>query len=299
MAVSDENASRVQALNIAGSFFPRRCAKEFRRHPRTWQVIAEEYPVASPRPGPKGSQASAADLIVVNPPGRGAIVCLGVECKKADPRFKEWVFFKKFGGDNRFRHASLALTNPKVEQPIRLLREGNLIDLYDFGRELTGQYTKERQTETPSTKTTSQRIQDAAQQAALTVRSLAHELWTRIPDRKTKALDWATLNQWIHFVPLVLTTAKLLVCDFDAGNVDLQSGEISPESVTFEEKRFVLYDYPATGGLAFWSDDFEDLGKVADSFDAFARMHVLFLQTSALGRLAESQFPLKFLIEGW
>jgi len=292
LAAPDEDSHRVDALNIAGSFFPRRCAEEFRSRAR-WSVVAEEYPVFYPRDGRIGERLeSAADMIVATASGCGPRVFLTVECKKADPRFVEWVFIKKYAHSSqlhRFRNLALSWDGVIGERPLRVLREGNPADpLCDFGCELMTESTGKDRPKPPTT----QRIQDAARQAVLALRSFVDELWQRNADTREPAMKASTVLQWLaqshrlDFVPVVITTAKLLVCDFDARSVDLRSARMASGLVKFDERPWVVYDYPLTGGLSFGADDVLPYNIQANPLEIMTKIHVLFLQSSNLPTLA-------------
>src|SRR5262245_36823232 len=88
--------SRTHALNAEGVFFQQRVAAEFRRI--GWTLAAQEYPVAFPRgTGPLPGKEGRLDLLVRNS-RQITHIWLAVECKKADRKYKEWVFFPNTAG---------------------------------------------------------------------------------------------------------------------------------------------------------------------------------------------------------
>ncbi len=291
-APTDDEA-RTEALNVAGTFFQRRVVSLFRgRIP--WMVIAEEYPVEYPQEGPPSERESSAMdiwLAAVGEPGlRGrAVASCQVECKKADPGFTDWVFFRKAGADHRFRH--LTLRYLEDGRPALMLQQGNLTDsLCDDGRELKGDYSGRDRT-----KVTSARIQDAARQASLATLSSAFTLMRLSihPFNHVRA---------VQIVPVVVTTANLLLCEFPVNQVDLSTGQLSPGvTATFTPRDFIVYDYPLTGGLALRADrvQFAD-SLVEENPESLIKMQVVILNSrTGLDRFVADVLPVARLIEGW
>lgn len=91
--------ARTHALNVEGIFFQQRVADILRQ--AGWTVVAEEYPVAfPPGNGPIVGKEGRLDIRAERQ-FPGYVTVLAVECKKADPDYKEWVFFPK--GENHIQ----------------------------------------------------------------------------------------------------------------------------------------------------------------------------------------------------
>ena len=290
-----DDEARTEALSMAGAFFQRRVAAAFRgRAP--WRVVAEEYPVEFPREGPLPQrETSAIDVWVaaVAPyggVGRNPALSCQIECKKADPGFTDWVFFRKHGTPLRFRH----LTVHRLEnEPALVLHEWNLTELLcDDGRELKGNYRG-----LDRTRSTSSRIQDAARQAALATLSTAFTLMQApvepFGDRRA-----------VQLVPVVVTTANLLLCEFPLDQVDFASGQLPATAASYSATDYVVYDYPLTSGLSVPTDriGFADgtAGATGGDLEELVKMHVLIVNSSrGLHRLVSEVYPLGVLIQSW
>lgn len=287
-----DDAARTEALNVAGTFFQRKVAGEFRRR-GGWRVLAEEYPVTYPQTGPLSErQSSAMDIWVANSeawhggsPGSPAFAAQ-IECKKADPGFIDWVFLLKHGDDLRFRHLILRRDRDAVPDHNLFVAGGNLHSLCDDGRELKGNYRG-----ADRTKSTSSRIQDAARQAALATLSTALTL-QRNPQ--------PPLGQFrvIHLVPVVVTTANLFICEFALQDIQQATGKLPPKSAKYEPTEYVVYDYPLTGGLTFPGVGIS--GHISDdNIELLVKMHVLIVNAAkGLDALIDKAHPFGVLIEG-
>jgi len=289
---SSNDSARTDALNVAGTFFQRKVAGEFRRS--GWLVLAEEYPVTYPQSGPLSErQSGAMDIWVINSAAfhggspAGSAFSSQMECKKADPGFIDWVFFRKHGSNLRFRHLMLYREDAATQHAL-IVAEGNLHALCDDGRELKGDYRG-----TDRTKSTSSRIQDAARQAALATLSTAMTLRTA---------PQPPLNRFriITLAPVVVTTANLFICEFPLEDVQQATGRLPPKSAEYLPQDYVVYDYPLTGGLALAPGEVALSNRIPDdNIEVLVKMHVLIVNAGkGLDRLIDQAHPLRVLIEG-
>lgn len=282
---------RVEALNVDGGFFQRRCAQEF-RGAKSWKVLAEEYPTEATSSTGRTRDETAIDILAGGA-SSWRRACLSVECKKADPFFKEWIFFRKHGSHHRFRNLAVEDKPNQRRVAIHLL-EGNLSEVVcDYGRELTGRYGER---DRDRTKTPSDRIQNAARQAVLGTRGVALGIANILYTPRENTMAWAHGEKALHLVPMVITTAKLYVCSFSPDDVALDAGSLAHEKAAFEEHSYVIYEHPLTGGLKF---DPELVSRSPDDLDALTKAHVIVLQAQSLPELVQKYTPLARLIEGW
>jgi len=77
--------------------------------------------------------------------------------------------------------------------------------------------------------------------------------------------------RYVHLVPLVVTTASLLICEFNVGEVDLAAGEVPLDKATYTPVPYAVYEYPLTGGLAINPDDIELVDGESD-VDAMVKL---------------------------
>jgi hypothetical protein len=103
----------IHALNIHGVFFERWCEKTVADTPG-WRVRSTNYPGEFPPPnGPLRGKESTLDIRAERM-ASGQLLTLTVECKKNNPEFVDWVFFRKqprqggMGGFAVFRVENIA-----------------------------------------------------------------------------------------------------------------------------------------------------------------------------------------------
>ncbi len=50
-------------------------------------------------------------------------------------------------------------------------------------------------------------------------------------------------NLYASFMPVIFTTAKLWVCDYDISTADLENGKVSLDDAELKERKWVFYQY--------------------------------------------------------
>jgi hypothetical protein len=281
----DPAQSRTYALNVEGIFFQRRVADIFRW--AGWKVAAEEYPVAFP-PGdwPTIGKEGRLDIRVERRFPERRIV-LAVECKKADSSYKDWVFFPK-GHDESIKCAQIirkekdgAATSAtgrdrwEITTAIVELDKGQTCQ---DARELKAEHGK-----TNSWKSATERIEKACYQAAQSTQALVSEIGRR---------QGLLLNHQMEpevttlVMPVVVTTANLLLCHFDAKDVSLQTGEVGWNQVSYEAVDSIVLEYPLPVHLQM--KPLEPL-KVPPEDISMAKKHVLIITGSGLEVFLQSE----------
>jgi hypothetical protein len=275
----DPLQSRTYALNVEGIFFQRRVADIFRW--AGWTVAAEEYPVAFP-PGnwPIVGKEGRLDIRVEKRFPERRIV-LAVECKKADPDYKDWVFFPK-GHDESIKSAQVIRKEKDGATTSTTGRDRweitTAIVGFDTGptcqdaRELKAEHRK-----TNSWKSATERIEKACYQAAQATQALVIE----IGRRQGLLLDHQMEPEVTTAVmPMVVTTANLLLCHFDAKHVSLLTGEIDWTQVSYEAVNLIILEYPLPVHLQM--KPLEPLKLPPEDVDTFAKKHVFIITGSGL-----------------
>jgi len=210
-------------------------------------------------------------------------LCLLIECKKNNPEFVNWVFF------NRFRTPRDAFNVSQVENKPReapasgwdtssaIRNIGGPGDVVaDEARETKGDYAHIRGGD--KTKTSNRAIQDAAYQVALATQAIIEEdssISGRLGMRSgASAPPWKIKA----YIPAIVTTAKLFVCDFDPANVNPVTGEVPFDQASIFEAPSVVFEYTLPRHLQFGPATIS--GSYGEGLvDLFTRIHVLVIQS--------------------
>ncbi|HEX9927556.1 MAG TPA: hypothetical protein VGB02_03315 [Pyrinomonadaceae bacterium] len=247
----------IHALNIHGVFFERWCAKTINETPN-FRVVSTNYSVEFPLPvnGVRGKE-SALD-IRAEITTHDFLLTLIVECKKNNPDFVDWIFFPTQLYRPRILEAPIIINEPKQKTQIgwevkndRTARYFSDIPFTDESRETKGNYQSIPNNST-KTKTSNAAITEAAYQVSLATQAIFFEEL----ENSKKAADIAGLESRPRYseqviLPVIVTSAKLFVCNFDAGNVDPNTGEIPFEKAELKEHPYLIFDYPLPRHLQY------------------------------------------------
>ncbi len=280
---TSEHDWTVHAINIHGVFFERWCQKVVSETPG-WSLDSTNYPVEFPPPnGPIRGKESTLDIRASSREG-DSVTVLPVECKKNNPDFINWIFFKKFRPPRDLFNISQVENTPRdpptvgwsTSSSIRTVQAVSSLPLGDEGRETRGTYSAYSAKD--KTKTSNAAIQDAAYQVALATQAIAQEdssVSERLGMRGTIPMPWRIKV----YLPTIVTTAKLFVCDFDPGNVDPASGEVPFGKTTLTEVPQLIFEYTLPRHLQFGP---AELGQAYGEglVDMFTRMHVMVIQSN-------------------
>lgn len=251
--VSDHDWT-VHSLNIHGTFFERWCQHLINQNPR-WYVRDTQYPVAfSPTSGPlhkASGHESTLDIRAELSYRDGRLLTLLIECKKNNPEFVEWMFFSEANP----RSASSPFIAPAVSCPTatsgkeRHILRPMLKDLYlevpvaDEARETRGDY-KSVKDGSKKTKTANDSISSAAHQVALATQAIfLEEASNNLPDIPIKGAARRRVEKQV-FMPVIVTTAQLHLCEFDPTDISPSEGVIPYEKVKITEKPYLIFKYP-------------------------------------------------------
>ena len=236
-----EDEHRVHALNIHGQFFEKWC-EQVVRTTENWKVEAVEEPVELDLPGRVRVEGTV-DILAER--GEKQRLTLPIECKKANPDLAQWVFFPHRYDDLPIqlrRHRSIASSSTTAGWRL----ERDTVDwprrptVCDAAREVRGQYGTHKVQNWTKTRNTA--IRDASEQVATAQRALVMD-----DARRAVAASQSAGTRWTEqrvFVPVIATTAELLVCRFSAEDVDPTTGEVPLSRATFERTASVIYEYP-------------------------------------------------------
>jgi hypothetical protein len=173
-------------------------------------------------------------------------VVLLIECKKNNPDFVNWIFFPKRGQSSCSTmhlpriHTTVTVAGMLVPSIHTVPLHQPSLPISNDCRETRGNY--ELQKRHDKTKTSNSAITDAANQIALATQSVFSE-----------ETQWASerISQGYHlpssvtlFVPVIVTSANMFLCDFSPENVDPETGEIPYKDAVLSPVNEVVYSYP-------------------------------------------------------
>ena len=244
----------IHSLNIHGTFFERWCANEIKRHPY-WRLRDTQYPVAFSRvTGPLQRAAgheSTLDIRAEMSYGDGRLLTLLIECKKNNPEFVDWIFFSKphSAGLSQFIAPGISCpTATSTGKPERHKLRPMLKELYfdmpltDDARETRGDYQNIRQQ--IKTKTANDSISSGAHQIALATQAIfVEEGSNNLPSSPIKGASRRVVEKQVLF-PVIVTTARLRLCNFEPNHVSASERTIAYDKVTLTETPYLIFQYP-------------------------------------------------------
>lgn len=278
---SDEDWTK-HSLNIQGTFFER-WAQETVKKSR-WKVISTNYPVEfPPHNGPFPGEQSTLDIYAQFAKNT-ILLTLLVECKKNNPEFIDWVFFPH-PNTKRGKHftGSLIANMPLDERSSTWDVSGALSPMTSLewlptsdAWETRGNYLNYKGGN--KTKTSNASITKAAHQVSLAARAIfENEL------ANSRTLSGKSRKPYNHqiFIPTIVTTARLFVCNFNSEDIDQKTGEIPYSKVTLEEQPYLLYEYPLP--VHFHSTPSDKISVIKSGNKDFGtRMDILVVNSSNL-----------------
>ena len=229
----------ASALNEQGYLFQHRVLDVIHTNARadqwgdTWAVEAFEVPVSLPN-----HDGTRID-IVLRHKKQGSPWRVIVECKRAAPDYKRWVFF----GQNQIgagpspnhyyiEHANLAGTwdhntesEPKMSHGLDRRGAASDHSAYDFGVE-----ARLNRAEHSKRVSATDTIESALHQVTLGQAGLALKL---------RAAHELTIN----LIPVVVTTAELTSADFNPESVSLSYGLIDPKDLKLQSRKWLAVNY--------------------------------------------------------
>lgn len=201
-------------------------------HP--WVSVAEEYPVTGGE-----EQLTRIDLVYrhANFPGLYA----AIECKRPNPKYKHWIFFgpnpQSFGKHSTYVETlrSINATHPGSHQHTI---ENPLVEVPSFRFYLEA--AKERGSGKHSFTET---IEKAFRQSIIGQIGLLRKLADHV------TMGGGNRISWLRVVPIVVTTAPILVADFNSASVELRDGNVNPSDLKIRAVPFLSVDYHADDDL--------------------------------------------------
>lgn len=275
----------IHSLNIQGTFFERWCQEAVKKS--NWNVISTNYPVEYPKHnGPLLGEHSSLD-IYSQLKKETILLTLLNECKKNNPEFIDWVFFTHPNSKRTKYFSGSLIANKLLEgvennwettamlSPMTSLEWITTNDAW----ETRGKYLDYKGGN--KTKTSNAAISQAAHQIALATKAVFEE---ELDNSKILSRNSANAEMpYVHqiFIPTIVTTAKLYICEFDSKDVDENTGEISFSKATLKEEPYLLYEYPLP--VPFHSTPLDRVSVLKTGNKEFGnRMDILVVNSSKL-----------------
>lgn len=172
------------------------------------------------------------DFLCLNFVANCPLVYFIIECKKADPSLKDWIFFKRNEDEEEstmfYRDNTLPSPQVKFKEPF-------YGDVCDRGIQIVG--SKETQAFYDQKKDP---IYNAAIQANTGLKKMIcnDKCFTEMQQ------SYGRNDRIIYYFPIVITTANLYICDANADGIDIITGEANPDEIKYELKEWVEYSVP-------------------------------------------------------
>jgi hypothetical protein len=165
---------------------------------------------------------------------------LVIECKKNNPIFTNWVFFKKFPKYIQ-KQDFLVTFSPENEDPRYTVQSSQLSGyICSEGREVKQDYMNLNGHD--KTKTSNANIEDACYQVVLAAHSLIAEEFRPYMKRLDRQNN-VDFKLYLLF-PMIVTTANLYLCNYQVSDVSIDKGEIPIEKMKLEKVSSLWYEYP-------------------------------------------------------
>jgi hypothetical protein len=225
-------------------------------------------------------------------------ITLLIECKKNNPEFINWVFFSKYPYPVHNPFVVSRLKNMPSEAPrpgwsvdCSLIQRAITFSITSEARETRGDYSGHKNNSS-KTKTSNASITEAAHQIALATQAIMDEDFVfgttlgsiEVPPQ----MPWRTQ----FLIPLIVTTARLYICEFKPSDVDPQTGQIEHSKAQLVECSELVYEYPLPRHLQARVGNV-DAALKNGSIEKFMRMHIIIVHSGHF-----KEFLRSFYLEG-
>jgi len=280
-------AEYTEILNREGFFFQKYCAEKIKGS--GWTIDAEEYPISA-----NESVDIKASLILYET----ALHISVIECKRADPTRKRWIFFRREPSGSKppefliqthnlssirggfFRKGTVSrgvyegLNESKLAFP----------SCHTVGLEIFKKDEKDKR----DWKANTQTVFDACLKVAKGINHLFDAEAERIHNTLRIGLKNLQRYRMPYFlggtlIPIVITGAPIFSVTFDPDTMDPTSFRVIPDKANYEEKDWLVYEFPLPRELQYRSKDvFFPLGE-----NRYAKMHIFIVNGKHVKRFFE------------
>jgi hypothetical protein len=274
----------LHSLNIQGLFFQRLCADIINQKPQNQiRLVATEYPVEyPPSSGSERSNESRLDIYArsIGPFNNyPSAIQFAIECKKNNPDFIDWVFFPSYPAKQPAYELLTVKPYPIYKESWKPIFHINKCSTQKFilvneGRETRGTYDGYKRGD--KTRTANDSIESACHQVVLATHSIAYK------NREGAFHDLEKSSKPIFtqylYIPIVVTTANLFICDFSPADVSIDLGELPFDKAILRSVESVVYEYPIPPHLQLNGENWESSYNKAELEMLFHR-HVFIINS--------------------
>lgn len=245
-----------QNLNNEGFFLERLVFEYFNSNENYFVKREEPYDIPTSGGGPHVD--GTLDIAAAINLGNSKILCLIIECKRANQEQIHWVFEQSYQtpkNPNPFLTFELPTVSGSSSgmkyrhdihlSPLEYLSNEDLeaaINIYQFDSKSANKSNDKHQ-----------RAYRALSQANQAFSGLAHSADYAV--QLTHAGSADKVKVW--YLPIVVTTANLYLSDYKLGDIDMQTAKITdPNKVKLIAKKWIHYEFPLTDLLRFKFGDY-------------------------------------------
>jgi hypothetical protein len=207
----------------------------------TWRIEAFEVPVSLPN-----HDETRIDIVLKHKKV-GLPWWLVIECKRAAPDYKTWVFFAQnqtgrgpspnsyYIENAKLAHSWDHSGEPEMMHGLERRAAASSCPAFDFGVE-----ARLNRAEHSKRVSATDTLEDALHQVTLGQAGLALKLRT-------------AHELTINLVPIVVTTAEIVSADFNCESISLSHGEIDPKNLRLEPRKWLAVNYRASDVICQFS----------------------------------------------
>jgi hypothetical protein len=233
----------VDQLNLTGFFFQDYCAA-FLQSSDLGYLVRTEEPFTFPQSdGPILGRPGSIDVLAVYSDSKKSF-CFSIECKRAIPSIKNWLFFKTRNDGSRtwFLGKSNGPSGGGAGHYGLLLPQLNYANLEDYelcdhGIEINESFEQLNRNQEEKVYRSLLQAHHGLVAAFVSMSPLLAEMCNRS-------------EHPMYYIPVVLTTANLYLAEFDPSDVNPDEGILHENHVRFTEKRWIEYEFGLPDYLA-------------------------------------------------
>lgn len=155
-----------------------------------------------------------------------------IECKKADPGLKNWIFFKRNKDEEEstmfYRDNTSASPKFKFKEPF-------YDDVCDRGIQIVG---------SKKTRAFYDQKKDPIYNAAIQANAGLKKMIYNDKCFTEMQQSYGRNDRIIYYFPIVITTANLYICDANTDDINIITGEANLDEIKYELKEWVEYSVP-------------------------------------------------------
>lgn len=237
-----DKAKATEQLDLSGVFFQDYCAALIKSL-TGFNTRTEEPFTYPPSNGPLTGLSASIDVLAVYSDSRKSL-CFAVECKRALPQTKHWLFFRT-GDDVRkvcFLYRPWGPPDPHLKMRSLTYEQmgywkASAYESCDRALEVDEQFRA-------LNKTKDEKTYRALLQAN-------HGLVACLFSKQQQLSRMCRASpRPMYFAPVVVTTANLFLADYNPSKVDPATGQLSPTDINYQSKQWVEFEFGLPDYLA-------------------------------------------------